>query len=166
MDYIKEIGVQALGSRLKRLSDQFNVNYADVYKGKDIVFKPNWFLLMHYLSTYHEKSVTEIAHSLHITHPSVNQITKDMLEQGILEARNDENDGRRRLLRLSNKGKDLVSEIMPIWECIWESHVEMIESTGCDILDIVEKLENELSSASLAARVEEKLRARKQLSSQ
>ena len=43
MDFINDLGLLILGSRLRRLSDRIMASGQDVYRNLDIDFEPRWF---------------------------------------------------------------------------------------------------------------------------
>ena len=100
MDILKEIGALAFGSRLKRLSDQLMQDGIRIYKETGVDFEPKWFPVYFYLSEKGPSAVTDVARGLGITHPSVNQVAREMMQAGLIAAYKDRKDKRKRLLAL------------------------------------------------------------------
>ena len=76
MEFIKELGTFALGTRMKNLSELLMRDMAKVYNDQDIDFEPRWFTLFQLILLKNEINVTQIAHELNQTHPAVVQQRK------------------------------------------------------------------------------------------
>ena len=87
MDYFHSIGVLGLGSRLKRLSDLCMAEVKHIYAAAGLDFEPKWFPLFHILYTQGEITVTEAASQLHLTHPHISQLVKEMLAAKLISLR-------------------------------------------------------------------------------
>jgi GNAT superfamily N-acetyltransferase/DNA-binding MarR family transcriptional regulator len=87
----------------------------------------------------------EIAQALGWTHPAIHQMATDMLATGILVARQDATDKRRRLLALSTQGQQLLRQIQPVWESL-RGGVDhwLIQADATDLLPMLERLEKTL----------------------
>jgi hypothetical protein len=71
MDTLKNLGELALGSRLKRLSEQIMKAGQKVYKSYNLSFDPKWFPVYYSISIKDNTTVMEIADQLGLKHPSV-----------------------------------------------------------------------------------------------
>src|SRR5579872_3349245 len=74
MDFYDRTGKMALGSRLRRLSEQMTEQAAAIYDLYQVDLHPKWFPVFYSLSPTEEKSITDIAREIGHTHPSVSQI--------------------------------------------------------------------------------------------
>ena len=72
----------ALGSRLRRLSEQVTEQAAGIYNLYGVDLQPKWFPVFYSLSEGEEKSITDIAREIGHTHPSVSQIVREMRAKG------------------------------------------------------------------------------------
>ncbi len=152
IDIIKQLGGIALGSRLKRLSDLFMHDIDLIYKKLNINFEPRWFALTSYLYDYGDTSILELADSLKFSHPAVVQIVNQMLKKKLVEAYKDKTDKRKRMIKLSDKGKELFESINPLLGEINDSVKEIIQSTGYDFLHVIESIEKELDAKGIYER--------------
>ncbi len=154
MDYIKDIGLLALGSRLRRLSDRLMASVTEIYRVSDIDFEPRWFPVYGLLADRGEPlPVGDCARELGLTHAAVSQTARAMTKQGILTSRRDADDERRRLLELTDKGRDLEPILRGIWADIEAGVRDMVDYAGMDILAAVEGIEQALAVQSLSERV-------------
>ncbi len=152
MDMLRQLGPLALGSRLKRLSDRLMQDGIKIYKQCDLDFEPKWFPVFYYLAERGPSSVTDIARGIGITHPSVNQIAKEMIARGYLAAYKDPKDKRRRVLALSASAKANRQRLSETWLLIDAALSELIDETGVDFLAHVESLERSLVQESFIQR--------------
>lgn len=85
--------------------------YIYIYKlyGADI--KPKWFPVFFVLSDNISMPITAIAKEIGHSHPSVSNIIKEMSKNGIVEQQKDGSDGRRNVIKLSDKGKAIAEKI-------------------------------------------------------
>ena len=95
MDTIDTLAELAFASRLKRLSDRLMKDVSQVYKHLEIDFDARWFAMLYTL--YHEspQSITKLAESLSVTHTAVNQLSSELIKNGLINQ-----------FRIENTGKD------------------------------------------------------------
>lgn len=108
MDFYFQTGKVALGSRLRRLSEKLTEDAAKIYTLYDVALDPIWFPVFYVLSHKEGASITEIAQIIGHSHPSVSQIVKEMNKKGLATTDKDVEDARVSVVRLSDKGKQLI----------------------------------------------------------
>lgn len=151
-DVLREIGALAFGSRLKRLSDRVMQDGAKMYRASGLEFEPKWFPVYYYLSELGSGSIMDIARGLGISHPSVNQIAKEMISANLISASKDMNDKRRRVLALTSYGEEQRASIQKVWQVIEATLVELLAETGVDFLGYIDTVEEALDQRSLESR--------------
>ena len=152
MDLFNQLGELALGSRLKRLSDQVMRDGANIYKENNIDFEPRWFTVFYALTQKEPQGVTEIARELSLTHAAVSQTVRELLNKKLITAVKDKKDGRKRLLSLSNKGRELLPVIQPLWNDIAVAIHEMINEHQHSIIDSIQSVERSFKESKLHER--------------
>lgn len=152
MDLLRDLGALALGSRLKRLSDRLMQDGIKVYRDSGRAFEPKWFPVYYYLSQVGPSSVTDVARGLGITHPSVNQIAKEMIAADLVAAYKDTRDKRRRVLALTKLGKSQLPLLESVWRDIRAALQELLDETQVDFLGYVETIERALDARSFHER--------------
>lgn len=153
MDVFNHLGELALGSRLKRLSDQIMRDGVKIYKDNAIDFEPRWFPVFYVLSKKAPQGVTEIARDLGISHAAVSQVVRELLKKRYLVAVKDELDGRKRLLSLSDRGKSILPRIQEIWNDIAVAIHQVINQHQTNIIDSLREVERSFDEGSLYQRV-------------
>jgi DNA-binding MarR family transcriptional regulator len=157
MDMMREFGAMAFASRLRRLGDRLKTEATKLYRANGIEFNDSWYLLAFMLSTRQGISVTEVAEAFGVSHAAISQMSTAMERKGLLVGQPDERDRRRTLLYLTEAGLSAVEALRPIWDAIGESTVELISSTGQDILLAISEFEEHIEKRSLFSRVTERL---------
>lgn len=158
--FFNKTGKLALGSRLRMLADRVTDEVSRVYKLYGIDLKAKWFPVFFVLSDGRAATITSIAKEIGHSHPSVSNIIKEMSQAGIVEERKDLSDGRRNVIVLSPKGKD-IAEKMPDQYADVLAAIETISGqTRHDLWKAIEEWEFLLSEKSLFRRVEEEKKAR------
>lgn len=160
MDFYNNTGKMALGSRLRRLSEQITEDAAQVYTIYNVPLQPKWFPVFHVLSQGHDKTITAIAEEIGHSHPSVSTIIREMVKQGIVVEKKDKKDGRRNMVSLSKKGKDILTNITPQYTDVTNAIEEALSQTRYDLWKAIEEWEFLLNQKSLLRRVQEQKKKR------
>jgi DNA-binding MarR family transcriptional regulator len=158
MDMLQKMGPLGLGSRLKRLSDQLMQDGILVYRDSGLDFEPRWFPVFLFLKEAGPSAVMDIARGLGVTHPTVSQVSKEMINAGLVAAYKDTKDKRKRVLALTIDGKAKIKGLESIWVKISESLQEVIDEGAVDFLDNMQSIEDALERKSFHQRVQEKHR--------
>ena len=153
MDLIKHLGYLAFASRLKRLSDRLQRDVSRVYKSQSLDFEARWFTVLYILKEQPSITITGAASALGLTHPAINQVAADMTKHGLISSIKDSHDERRRLLRLTKKGRQLISLLEPIWVEIRRANRELAADAGVDLLSALDHVEASLDKESMYDRV-------------
>lgn len=146
MDVLRDLGTLAMGSRLKRLSDRLMQDGIRVYRDSGLDFEPRWFPVYYYLSHVGPSAVMDIARGLGITHPSVNQVAREMIGANLVAAYKDARDKRRRVLALTKHGKAQLPALEEVWRDISAALQELVDETQVDFLGYVETIERALDN--------------------
>ena len=160
MEFYNNAGKMALGSRLRRLSEQITEDASQVYKMYNVGLQPKWFPVFHALSQGQDKTITAIAEEIGHSHPSVSTIIKEMIKQGIVVEKKDKLDGRKTVVALSKKGKEVVNTIAPQYMDVTNAIEEALSQTRHDLWKAIEEWEFLLNQKSLLRRVQEQKKLR------
>lgn len=158
MNFIKQLDTIALGSRLKSFSEIFFKEIKKIYKDFGFDFEPRWFTTVYLLNEKGKLSVTEIADEINQTHPSVNQIANSLEKKGLVESLKDKTDSRKRILKLSSKGKRTVNMLIPLWNDINLAAIKFLDEYQPDFMQIIAIMENALEERSMHDRVKDQIK--------
>jgi DNA-binding MarR family transcriptional regulator len=159
MSFYREIGLLMLGTRLKRISDKFFQEMAQIYREQNIKFEIPWFPVLYLLLKEGSISMTEISKELEVSHSAISQIVTNMQKQKLIRITSDGSDARRKLLKLTPKGLDLVEAIDPVWKVIDQTlnHHLLGGKYRNEFLKQLDLLENELNGHIILDQVMRKL---------
>ena len=155
-DYSRHAGGEALAARLRRLSERIDRDGTQVYAAQNVVFEQRWYGLLNQLVINGPMSIGEIASALRITHVSVSQASRSLEAAGIVVSAADPADARRRQLKLTAKGNNLVEQLSPMWRA-FNAVAEELNAEAGDIVRLLNMLDDALVRKSLFDRVIEKL---------
>lgn len=134
-DFIKELGLLSVVTRLKRLSDIMIHDGRKLYKELGMDIEPNWYVIFRLLEQNGEMTITEIAEKIGFAHPSVISIVNKMIKAGYLNEKKCGLDSRKRLLSLTAKA----TEKMPEFEMVWNAGTAGMKKM-LDDLDVLSTL--------------------------
>ncbi len=156
-DFVKELGYLGFTMRLKRISDALMHEGRRLYSELDVDIEPNWFVIFKLLQSRGAMTVTQIAESVLMAHPSVITITNKMLNAGYLVSEKDSEDSRKRLLDLS----DRAVKMLPKYEKIWDAGELGIEKAlkGLDPLLFITEMENRFTRSNFKQRTLKELKS-------
>lgn len=152
MDFLRELGLLALGSRLKRLSDRIMAGGQAIYGGRDLAFEPRWFPVFRLVADRGPTTIGAAARALGLTHAAVSQTVRQMVQRGVLSSRRDASDERRRVVDLTDDGRELLPRLRPLWDDIHSAARDVAQDCGADLLAVLDGLEHALEESNLAER--------------
>ena len=160
MDFYTRTGKMALGSRLRRLSEQMTEQAAGIYDLYQVDLQPKWFPVFYSLSSTGEKSITDIAREIGHTHPSVSQIVREMATKGYVIEKRGETDGRKNFVLLSPAGQQLREKMQAQLDDVTTAIEKAMKETHHDLWKSIGEWEFLLEQRSLLQRVREEKKIR------
>jgi DNA-binding MarR family transcriptional regulator/N-acetylglutamate synthase-like GNAT family acetyltransferase len=160
MDFYTRTGKMALGSRLRRLSEQMTEQAAGIYDLYQVDLQPKWFPVFYSLSADVEKSITDIAREIGHTHPSVSQIVREMSAKGYVTERKGTADGRRNFVLLSPRGQEVRDKMQAQVTDVTSAIEKAMQETSHDLWSAIGEWEFLLDQKSLLRRVQEEKKSR------
>jgi DNA-binding MarR family transcriptional regulator/GNAT superfamily N-acetyltransferase len=158
--FFTAVGIKAIGSRLRMLTESITCDAAGIYKLYDIEMQPKWFPVFYALSNGEMKTITGIATEIGHSHPSVSKIISELIKAGLVVEKKDAADGRRNMVSLSEKGIDYTEKIQDQYSDL-EHAIEGISSQATyDLWKAIEEWEFLLEQKSLLRRVNEEKKRR------
>lgn len=149
-----KIGEKALGSRLRALSDKVTEDAQRIYNLYNVELKPKWFPVYYFLSNHDKgKSITSIANAIGQSHPSVIKIVREMSKNGLVLEKKDKSDGRKNIILLTPKGKDISEKIEKQYADVECAIKNTLKQTKHNIWFAIQEFEYLLNERSLFARV-------------
>jgi DNA-binding MarR family transcriptional regulator/GNAT superfamily N-acetyltransferase len=159
-DFYTRTGKMALGSRLRRLSEQMTEEAAALYDLYEVDLQPKWFPVFYSLSTTEEKSITDIAREIGQTHPAVSQVVREMAAKGYVIEKKGETDGRKNFILLSSEGQQVREKMQPQIDDVTTAIEKAMKETHHDLWKAIAEWEFLLEQKSLLRRVREERKIR------
>lgn len=115
---LHDYGPLLMASRLRKVSEAMYAGVDEVYRAHGVELPSRCFPILFLLRDRGRLGISEIAASLGQTHPAVSQMSRKLLAHGVVQESADPLDERRRLLRLSRRGTQLMKRLVPVWAAI------------------------------------------------
>ena len=160
MDFFNQTGKMAIGSRLRMLTDKITEDATQIYKLYGVELKAKWFPVFFVLSGGEALTITSIAKEIGHSHPSVSNIIKEMSAEKLVKECKDKTDGRRNVIVLSSKGKNVAEILKDQYADVTAAVDSISKQTKHDLWKAIEEWEFLLSEKSLFKRVEEEKKTR------
>lgn len=159
MDFFTQTGKMAIGSRLRLLTDKITADAAAIYQLYNIGLQPKWFPVFHTLAQGNF-TITEIAQQIGHSHPSVSKIVTEMSKSGFITEKKDKEDGRKNVVSLSKKGRELSEKIKDQYADVTGAVEAISKEAQHDLWKAIEEWEFLLNRKSLFQYVQEQKKKR------
>lgn len=160
MSFFDTVGKFAVGSRLRLLTEKITEDAVQIYAMYGIDMNPKWFPVFYVLARGEAMTITAIAKEIGHSHPSVSKIISEMVEKGLVKEKKDKTDGRRNMVSLSAKGKDITSKIEEQYTDVNAAIEAISANTTHDLWKAIGEWEFLLEQKSLLRWVQEQKKAR------
>ena len=151
MGIIDESGILAIATRLQRLAERIRKDGAHIYQAHGIDFEPKWFPVIYTLNYKTPMSVVELASEIGYSHPSTISLLKELERLKIIISSKDKTDERRRLVKLTARGKSIITEMKPVWEVMTLATAQLI-NTRNNLMKAIEEVEEQMEIQSFYQR--------------
>ena len=152
-DFVIELGLPLTAHRLRRASELLVDAYARwlAEAGPDVPARSLSTLML--LDETGPQGVTAIARRLRMTHPLMIELTRTLESRGIVQARSDPADARRRVLALTPQGQAAAAQLRERLRTLEAFYRSLFEEIGVDLLDAVERFERAARKRPLVERL-------------
>ena len=159
MNLYQSLGYLVLGSRLRRLSEGFLAEINRTYQNEGIDFDAGWFPVFYLLSKNGSLSIKELSEQTEVSHPAASQLISNLKNRNLVTSAACADDGRKQLVQLTESGRQLLEQILPIWNAILSAMDDLIlEEPACrELLPAIGSLEDAFKSAPLSHRISNRL---------
>ena len=157
MTSLHDYGSLLLASRLRKVSEALYAGVDEVYRGHGVDLPSRCFPILFMLRDHGRLGISELAVRLGQSHPAVSQMSRKLLEHGVVREWPDPADDRRRLLSLSRRGAALMKRLEPVWQAIVAA-VGELEAT-CPVSAALTGIDRTLETRSFARRIRARLDA-------
>ncbi len=106
---------RGLGTQLRHLIDLLDGAVSDAYAREGIRYRPRYTPVMRALMRHDPSTVTAIAEMAGITQPAATQTVALMIREGLLSTEPSGEDNRRKIIRMTSFGRDLLPQLEACW---------------------------------------------------
>jgi MarR family transcriptional regulator, organic hydroperoxide resistance regulator len=145
---IDELQGLAIGARLRRMNDIFSKDVTRIYAEHQLDFETRHFILFYLISQRNGIGIMEIAEELSLTHPGVIHLARELEKKGFIESVKSDDDARKRLLRLSKKGKKALPVFQKLWDKILRLNKQLMNAQQHHLLKSLQEMEALLEEQS------------------
>jgi GNAT superfamily N-acetyltransferase/DNA-binding MarR family transcriptional regulator len=122
---LHDYGSLLLASRLRKVAEALYAGVDEVYRSHGVELPSRCFPILFLLRDHGRLGISELAARLGQSHPAVSQMSRKLLEHGVVREWPDPADDRRRLLSLSRRGATLMTRLEPVWQAIVAAVAEL-----------------------------------------
>jgi DNA-binding MarR family transcriptional regulator len=119
-----------------------------IYKEHHLDFEAKYFVLFYLVSQRDGIGIMEIADELSYTHPAIIHLAKELEKKGYIDSLKSPDDSRKRLLRLSKKGKASLPEFKKVWDKIQKLNARLMQKQQNNLLKAIAEMEAILEEKS------------------
>ena len=154
MEYIAQLGLVALGSRMRAISDRLYTTADEVYRASGLQLQGRWLPLLRILHDRGPQTVGEVAEAVGQTHSAVSQLADKLTDLGWVDVAIDPADRRRRRLALTAHAETELRAAKPLWRAIEDLFTRHCREEGIDLLHTLATFESVLAPTLAGAIVE------------
>ena len=107
---------QGLGTQLRHLIELLDGAVEASYVEAGLNYRPRYTPVMRALATTDALTIGEIAAQAGITQPAATQTVAVMVKEGLLVTSAGKRDGRQKMVRLSEAGREMLPRLQQCWE--------------------------------------------------
>ena len=152
-DIVRDLGLLGLGTRLRRLGERLQAETQEVLDGLEPRVPASQHPLLAAIDRYGSLSVGQLAQALGVTQPGVTRAVGELVEAGLVEVAAAPDDGRRRMLALTDAGKAFVEAARAkAWPRVERAVADLCDGFGDELLQHLAVLEDRLAERPLRVR--------------
>jgi N-acetylglutamate synthase-like GNAT family acetyltransferase len=155
-DILNELGYLAGASRFRRISEKLQQDGDKIYKDANIKFKASWFSVYYVLAKSEApQTILEISHQIAFSHITVKNILRELQRETLVDIKPNPNDKRSKIVALSQKGKQLQSQLEPLWLSFSNTLKDLFSIGHPDIMNILNRLDWEINANPIHERIQQ-----------
>lgn len=153
-DVVREMGYLTLGSRFRRVGERLQSEVQRVLDDLDVPVQSSQFPALAAIDRLGPLTVGDLAEAIGITQPGATRVMTQLSEIGLFDVRQSSEDQRRRLISLTDKGRQLVeTSKRNLWPRIDAAVAEICAELTGPLLEQLTALEHDLATTPLHHRI-------------
>ncbi len=155
-DFVSELGVGLLAHRMRRVVDQIMADCRSYLTSTGLAVPAKGVSTVLLLEAEGALGITEISQRLNFSHTLVVRLVSPLTSAGLVVEHRDPNDGRRRVLELTERGRRAAEEVRARFLAPAETaYLNLFKEIGVDVFDVIERLDVALADKSFVTRLHE-----------
>jgi ribosomal protein S18 acetylase RimI-like enzyme len=148
-----ELGI---GTRLRRLYEALSTDTDRLYSEAGLNFKVSYFYVIYALSQKERMPISEISSLAGFSHSAVSQTVKKLTSLKYVQLESAK-DGRQKLVCLTEQGKVLLAELVPVWQAFEVTMKDIISEASIDFMVALQGMETALARENFYDRANKRL---------
>ncbi len=146
---------QGLGTRLRHLLELLDGAVSESYAIAGLDYRPRYTPVMRVLIAHDLCTIGQIAEAAGITQPAATQTIALMVKQGLISSAAGAEDGRQRMIRLTDKGRALVPQLQACWLATSAAAASLDEDLATPLSEAIENAIRALEAKPFGQRIAE-----------
>ncbi|MCF1504853.1 MarR family transcriptional regulator [Afifella sp. H1R] len=155
-DVVRALGFLCLGTRLRRIGERLQADTDAILATKELAINASNYPYLASLDRLGSMTLGDLAEAVGVSQPGATRAVNQLIAQGLLKAEASLEDRRRKIVDLTDEGRQLV-EVgkRELWPRIEAAVADLCQGLRGPLLQQLAALEDSLAEASLARRTEE-----------
>ncbi len=147
---LQDIGILALGTRLRVLSENMAATVKAFYDEYGLDFEPRCFPLFQLVHRYPGLHVAALAAEIGVSHTAIHALAKPLAEAGLITLTPAPDDARARQVRLTREGEVLFDRMRPAWAALERALHSALPDGGVDeVLTLLGRLDRVIADVAI-----------------
>lgn len=153
-DVVRSFGFLTLGTRMRRIGEKLQADTQRIMDELGAPLQASQYPFLAAIDRLGPLTLGELAEAVGITQPGATRTVAQLVELGMLEAKQTPDDQRRRIISLSSEGKRLVASAKrDVWPRIRAAVADLCGDLDGPLLDQLAAIEDRLAAVSLDRRI-------------
>ena len=158
MSGLQDIGILAMGTRLRVLSEQMMTTVKAFYDDYGLDFEPRWFPLFQLVERQPGLHVAALAAEIGMSHTAIHALAKPLAEAGLISLTPAPDDARARQVRLTREGEVLFDRLRPAWAALDRAlHRALPDGGVAEVLATLDRLDQVIKDVAIPRGLREAL---------
>ncbi len=154
-DVVRELGFLCLGSRFRRIGERLQADTQQIMGEFGITIQAGQYPFLAAIDRCGPLTIGELAEAVGITQPGATRTLAQLVDLGLVDARASDGDQRRKLVSLTDRGRELVAfSRQKVWPGIERAVRDLCGDLTGPLLEQLAAIEDGLAFAPLQHRVE------------
>ena len=153
-DVVRSFGFLTLGTRMRRIGEKLQADTQRIMDELGAPLQASQYPFLAAIEKLGPLTLGELAEAVGITQPGATRTVAQLVELGMLEAKQTPDDQRRRIISLSSEGKRLVASAKrAVWPRIRAAVADLCGDLDGPLLDQLAAIEDGLAAVPLDRRI-------------